>query len=103
MVRNTRSTGGGSVLYPRDVLSIEDVPLDLMRAISHANKILDWYENLMEKDIPPEWMWGFDDLLNDWFEEVKAKRGTGGSSGDEPDNRTVVPLMENEEAKGRRG
>lgn len=83
--------------------SIEDVPLDLMRAISHANKILDWYENLMEKDIPPEWMWSFDDLLNDWFDEVKERRGTGGDPDKEADNRTVVPLMENEEAKGRRG
>lgn len=79
--------------------TIEDVPLDLLRTISHANKVLDWHENLSSDDIPPEWMWPFDDLLEEWFEDVKASHKAGSS---EVDNRTVVPMMSNDLAKDRR-
>lgn len=71
--------------------------MDLLRAISHANKILTWYENMPEDDIPPEWMWAFDDLLNEWFDDLKASRGTSNST---PEH-TEVPMMENELAAGR--
>ena len=79
--------------------SIEEVPVDLLRAISHANKILDWYENLSEKDIPPEWMWGIDSELEVWFEEVKASHSPGGA---ERDTREEVPMMSNDLAKERK-
>jgi hypothetical protein len=52
----------------------------------------------MEEDIPPEWMWPFDEALKEWFEEVKANR----ESPSEPDDRTVVEMMDNELTKGRR-
>lgn len=94
-----RSTGNGASLFPSGVTSIEEVPVDLLRAISHADKILDWHENLMEKDIPPEYMWPFDDALTEWFEDIKAAHESGG---DQPDDRTVVPLVSNELAEGRR-
>lgn len=77
------------------------MPLDLLRAIQHANKILDWYENLTSKDMPPDWMWSFDKRLNEWFDRVKEEHENPSKSA--ADDRTVVPLMENEEAKGRRG
>ena len=73
------------------------MPVDLLRAIQHANKLLDWFENLTEDDTPPEWMWRFDDELVKWFDEVKERR----KSGYEPDDRTEVPLMGNELAEGR--
>lgn len=76
-----------------------DTPADLLRAIYHANKILDWYENLTEDDIPPEWMWPFETALDEWFKERKAEKATGSEASDD---RTVVPLMENELTAGRR-
>ena len=69
--------------------------MDLLRAISHANKILDWHENMVEDDIPPEWMWTFDEALNEWFEDLKASRANP-----TPEH-TEVPMMENEFAAGR--
>lgn len=76
------------------------MPADLLRAITHAFKILSWYENLEEEEIPPEWMWPFDDELKLWFEEMAEARKAkynGSGSGD-----TEVPLMENELSRGRR-
>jgi len=52
----------------------------------------------MEEDIPPEWMWCFDKALSEWFDDIKAARETP----EEPDDRTVVPQMDNELSKGRR-
>ena len=55
-------------------------------------------ENLLAEEIPPDWMWPFDDLLADWFDEVKAKRDEkyGTASNEES-----VPLAKNEYAVGR--
>lgn len=36
--------------------------------------ICSWAENLSEDEVPPEWMWCFDDLLKSWFEDVKKRR-----------------------------
>ncbi len=71
-------------------------------AIEHAHRILDWQENLTEDEMPPHWMWIFEDELKIWFEEVEAKRkdkyGGGDDSGD-----SSVPMMTNDLAKDRRG
>jgi hypothetical protein len=72
--------------------------VDLLRAIGQANKILSWYENLAEDDIPPEWMWGFDDLLEEWFDDIRAARASGSTP---TEQHTEVPMMENELASGR--
>lgn len=76
------------------------MPFDLLQAIEHANRVLDWTENLSSDELPPAWMWPFDEELRLWFEEVERKReekfGTG-ESGDESDMQT------NELAAGRRG
>lgn len=70
-------------------------------AIEHAHRILDWQENLIKDEMPPRWMWPFEDELEIWFEEVERKReerygGKGGSD-------DSVPMMSNELSKGRRG
>lgn len=77
------------------------MPLDLLRAISHANKILDWHENLVTDEIPPEWMWPFDDPLNEWFDDIKRDRAMANSGTQTVDDRTEVPMMSNELAEGR--
>lgn len=70
-------------------------------AIEHANRILDWQENLLEDEMPPEWMWHLDHELEPWFDEVERKREERyGARDDDRDER--VPMMDNELARGRR-
>lgn len=81
-MRSSKS-GGGSV-WPAECPSIESVPFDLDAAINHANLVLSWKENLISDEMPPEWMWPFGDLLNEWFEEVAfAREQKYGGSGDD--------------------
>lgn len=72
-----------------------------MYSVQHANRVLDWQENLSGDELPPSWMWPFEDELDIWFDGVdrarKEKYG-GGTSRDED-----VPQMQNELAAGRRG
>lgn len=81
---------------------VEDVPHDFTAALFHAHRILDWQENLMEGEMPPEWMWPFEDELQIWFERVdearKEKYGGGGSSSSSGDEGL---MMGNEMAAGR--
>lgn len=76
------------------------MPNDLVRAIAHAHRLLDWEENLQSEEMPPEWMWPFDDELEAWFEEVQRKRDEkyGGDS-----SASSEPMMSNDLAEGRRG
>ena len=67
-------------LLPSGCLSFDDIPVDLLRAIQHAERIVSWQDNLMEGEMPPEWMWLFEEKLSSWFEDVKSKRnGESGS------------------------
>lgn len=104
MCRTARKGGNASLLWPEGCSSIEEVPIDLIRSVNHAFKILDWFENLMKEEIPPEWMWPIDHELELWFEEVERKRDErypshGDSSGDESGGHMMV----NELAKDLRG
>lgn len=43
-----------------------------------------WFENLSSEDMPPTWMWPYDDELSTWFEGVEERRKDrygGGSDG----------------------
>lgn len=77
------------------------MPHELVMAISHAHRILDWQENLSSDEVPPSWMWPFEDELEIWFDQVEEKRSE--RYGNRGDNDTTVPMMSNEMAKGRRG
>jgi hypothetical protein len=70
-----------------------------MRAIEHGHKVLDWQENLMADEVPPEWMWPFQEELELWFEEVQHRRDEkwGTNSGD-----VTAPMMSNEYADSLR-
>lgn len=74
--------------------------------IEHANRILDWQENLRPKEIPPEWMWPLDDEVGKWLEEVMEARNEGSGGSEERSNpnshREKTPMMSNELAEGRR-
>lgn len=71
-------------------------------AITHAERILDWHENLSADEVPPSWMWALEDELETWFEEVSRKRKErfGGSARD--DEEIDGPSMQNEFAQDRR-
>lgn len=88
--------GNGAFLWPRGCQTIEDVPNDLIKAVQHAFRVMNWHENLPGDEIPPAWMWPFDELLDDWFEQVeadrKAKWDNPGSQDEEAD------MMDNEYA-----
>jgi hypothetical protein len=60
--------------------------------------VISWEENLPQDEQPPRLIWWSDELLEEWFEEVKAARGTTRarrrkSSYDEADD---VPMVGNE-------
>lgn len=71
--------------------------------MAHAQRVLDWLDNLPRAETPPEWMWPHEDELVIWFDEVEEerKRKYGRPSNDDDDE--TVPMMSNELAKGARG
>jgi hypothetical protein len=83
MVRASKASGNGAFLIPGSS-SIEEVPWDLASAIDHAIRVCSWQENLMEDEMPPQWMWPFDLELEDWFSEVeRARKAKYGGDSDE--------------------
>lgn len=46
-------------------------------AIGHAQKVQYWFKNLSMDEIPPRYIWMFDELLTEWFERVREKRNAG--------------------------
>lgn len=61
--------------------------------------MLDWQENLLAEEMPPVWMWAFDDELDIWFAEVDAKRKDKYGGGDSSDS---TSMMSNELARDRK-
>jgi hypothetical protein len=70
-----------------------------LSAIHHAVLIVGWQENLLEKEMPPKWMWTLDEELNQHFEELHRRRGSDPDDDDEPE--PVGPMLVNEYAKSR--
>lgn len=76
---------------------ITDAPHDLVYAVSEALTVLSWYENLPDEEQPPRHIWWSDEMLSEWFRNVKANRkketGSPRSSYSEAED---VPMSENE-------
>lgn len=53
---------------------IYEAPWDLVSALAQALKVLSWFENLPRDEQPPRHIWWSDELLEDWFEDVKRNR-----------------------------
>lgn len=69
-------------------------------AIQHAMTVLQWRENLVSEEMPPEWMWIFDNELEIHFQEVdRARKAKYGISDDE-DYEYEEPSVGNELVKG---
>lgn len=77
-----RKTGDMTVLFPKGVKRIDELPWYLLEAINQGFTILSWYENFTDEEVPPEYLWEDGTGLERWFERVKENRGlsTGGSS-----------------------
>lgn len=61
--------------------SLVDVPADLITAIEQAVRILSWQENLLSKDMPPQWMWVLDWEIDNWFKKIDEERDNNRSGG----------------------
>lgn len=70
-------------------------------ALEQAQRVLNWQENLMEEEMPPAWMWPFDQQLEEWFEEVERKRKSKYGADSDDDDEPMGDMMQNEFAKGR--
>lgn len=81
---------------PIKVNSAEDIPWDFALAVSHGLAIINWQENLPKEEIPPEWMWCFDDELEQWFENVKAEREKKYNTGNSKTDYDKPGFMQNE-------
>ena len=86
-------------MWPKGCSRLEDVPADLLYAISHANRILEWHENLPSDEVPPEWMWPYDRQLKKWFDEVDEERRNRYGTGSSQDDLVEVPMVQNELAE----
>jgi hypothetical protein len=95
MARTAKLAGSGAVMLPKEMTSMEEIPWDLSYAIEHAIKVCSWQENLVGDEMPPMWMWPFDDELEIWFDRVDRERKEKYGGG-ESDTREKVPLMDNE-------
>lgn len=103
MASAAKASGNGSLLWPEGCESIADISWELSAVIQHAYRILNWQENLSEDEMPPVYIWPFEEELELHFERVdKARKDKyGGSSGDDDDGGT--PMMSNELADKVRG
>lgn len=88
------------MLLPEGIESIDRAPHDLVVAIEHASKVCDWQENLLSEEVPPSWMWPFDEELVEWFEAIDEKRKDRYGGGDDSSS-GGDGMMSNELAKGR--
>lgn len=77
-----------------------EVPNDFLMAVEHAARICDWQENLPEDEMPPFWMWPFEDALTEWFDEVAQKRKEKYGATDTGDS--FADMEQNALAKGKR-
>ena len=104
LVRTARATGHS--LWPEGCSTIDDVSNDLISAIAHASNVINWRENMSKEEVPPEWMWPFNEELDEWFDEVEFQRSQkygGGSDADDADMDRNEYAKDLEKKRNRRG
>lgn len=70
-----------------------------MRAVSHALQVIHWQENTPSEDMPPRWMWPFDEALSEHFKALDYKRAQERNERAGGDHVERPPLVENEDLK----
>jgi len=68
-------------------------------AIEHTLTILNWYENLPKKDVPPEHLWADAEGLEQWWKAIEERTGDGSSTGDDYE----PPMEQNDLARAFKG
>lgn len=74
-------------------------------AIEQALTIINWYENLPEEEVPPEYLWEDPKGLEMWWKTVEAKRedgqglSTSGRKDDDDDSPDAPGMAENDIAR----
>lgn len=73
----------------------------MVSAVDQALRVISWFENLPKDEQPPRHIWWSEKMLEEWFEDVRDKRGSGRkrSSYEQADD---VPMDRNELADGLR-
>lgn len=83
-----------------------------MAAIQRSLQICFWQDNLIEKWMPPQWMWHLDEELAEHFEWVKEQRRKDAPTDDDDDDddedaapskrrQHMSTMLENDFANGR--
>jgi hypothetical protein len=76
------------------------VPWPLQEAINHGLSVLNWFENYVEDEIPPEPIWDDAEAITEWFKVIKKrhddKLNFGAPKDDEDDDETNNSMMGNE-------
>ena len=88
--------GDVSVFFSDPIL---DTPHDVVVAVNAALTVLSWFENLPEDEQPPRTIWWSEDLLEEWFKDVKERRDRkygGGRSRSSYDDADDAPMVSNE-------
>ena len=91
-MRLARDVGSVSGLFP-DFDDLLDLPHVLFDAIQRALFYLS-FEELAKDEVPPKRIWGDDERLQEWFDEVRRRRASGDSS------KQIEDPVDNEAAKG---
>lgn len=71
---------------------------DFVYCVSEALTVLSWFENLPDDEQPPRHIWWSDEMLSEWFRNVKEnrKKEAGPVRRSSYDEATDVPMSENE-------
>ncbi len=72
------------------------MPHDLVYAISEALTVLSWFENLPDDEQPPRHIWWSDELVSEWFRNVKQKRTESTPTQSTYSEATDVPMSDNQ-------
>ena len=71
----------------------------MVLAVNSALTVLSWFENLPEDEQPPRHIWWSDELLEEWFKDVRERRDKkygGGRARTSYDDADDVPMTSNE-------
>lgn len=90
MVSAARRAGDFSILYPKGVKRMQDVPWPLQEAINQGLTILSWFENYVPEELPPENLWDDGEAIEEHFNVLRAKKeaereGYGSGGGEDYD------------------
>ncbi len=69
-----RDLGDWREAWPDGIETASDLPWTFIDAWSFASRIMSWYENLDDDEMPPRRIWQDQRMLAKHFEQLKAKR-----------------------------